>query len=137
MSKKITDKDKKDWENFLSKSDKLPDKDIFSLNKKNNKTQVIDLHGFGLDDANNKIERFIFDCYHKGFSKLRVVTGKGIHSQNYKDPYVSKNLGILKYSIPEFIKSNNDLMNVISSFEKASIEEGGDGAFYIYLKKRK
>ena len=137
MNKKITDKDKKDWENFLSKNDKLPDKDIFSSNKKNNKTQVIDLHGFGLDDANNEIERFIFDCYHKGLSKLRVVTGKGIHSQNYKDPYISKNLGILKYSIPEFIKGNNDLMNIISSFESASIEDGGDGAFYIYLKKRK
>ena len=137
MNKKITDKDKKDWENFLSNNDKLPDKDIFSSNKKNNKIQVIDLHGFGLDDANKETERFIFDCYHKGFSKLRVVTGKGIHSQNYKDPYVSKNLGILKYSIPEFIKGNNNLMNIISSFESASIEDGGDGAFYIYLKKRK
>jgi DNA-nicking Smr family endonuclease len=137
LNKKITDKDKKDWENFLSNNDKLPDKDIFSSNKKNNKIQVIDLHGFGLDDANNETERFIFDCYHKGFSKLRVVTGKGIHSQNYKDPYVSKNLGILKYSIPEFIKGNNNLMNIISSFESASIEDGGDGAFYIYLKKRK
>ena len=135
MNKKITDKDKKDWENFLSKNDKLPDKDIFFSNKISNKTQVIDLHGFGLDDANNKIERFIFDSYYKGFSKIRVVTGKGLHSQNYKDPYVSKNLGILKYSIPEFIKGNNDLMNIISSFESASIEDGGDGAFYIFLKK--
>ena len=90
-----------------------------------------------MEDANIKIRSLIYDSYDKEVNKLIIVTGKGIHSQNEKDPYVSKNLGILKYSVPDYIKNNNDLMNMISSIENADLDDGGSGAFYIYLKKKK
>ena len=134
---KISDQDKKDWQNFLSKKEKLPNKDLVQSNKKNYKSSEIDLHGFTLDEANKKIEKFILDSYENGFNKLRIVTGKGLHSNNEKDPYVSKDLSILRYSVPEYIKSNNELMNLITEFKEASIQDGGEGAFYIFLKKKK
>ncbi|NDA22451.1 MAG: DNA mismatch repair protein MutS, partial [Proteobacteria bacterium] len=97
----------------------------------------IDLHGFTLSQANKIIEEFIFKSYEEKINKLIVVTGKGLHSQNEKDPYVSKDLSILKYSVPEFIKNNKNLMNIIYEIKDANIEDGGEGAFYIYLKKNK
>tara|TARA_B100000035_G_scaffold292538_1_gene281251 strand:+ start:970 stop:1386 length:417 start_codon:yes stop_codon:yes gene_type:complete len=131
----ISDKDKKDWEAFLSKNEKLPNKDITSSAKKIYKTASIDLHGYSLDEANEAIEKFIIQSYEKGFSKIIIVTGKGLHSKNEKDPYVSKTLGILKYSVPEFIKNNVNLMKKITSISDAEIEDGGSGAFYVFLKK--
>ena len=136
MSKKITDKDKKDWEDFLSKKDKLPNKDINHIDRKSYDTKVLDLHGYNLEEANIKIENFINKSYEEEVSKLIIVTGKGLHSQNESDPYVSKDLGILKYSVPDFIKNNNELRKRISSIEDAKIEDGGSGAFYIFLKKK-
>ena len=136
MNKRITDKDKKDWEDFLSKKDKLPNKDINLLDKRVTKVITIDLHGYTLDEANKKINDLINDSYEEKVSKLIIVTGKGLHSQNDKDPYVSKKLGILKYSVPEFIKNNVELMKKISEIKNAEIEDGGSGAFYIYLKKK-
>ena len=136
MSKKITDKDKKDWEDFLSKKDKLPNKDINHIDRKSYDTKVLDLHGYNLEEANIKIENFINKSYEEEVSKLIIVTGKGLHSQNESDPYVSKDLGILKYSVPDFIKNNNELRKRNSSIEDAKIEDGGSGAFYIFLKKK-
>ena len=133
----ISDKDKKDWENFLSKKEKLSNKDHIQSNSKNFKSTEIDLHGFTLDEANKEIERFILTSYENGFHRLRIVTGKGLHSNNEKDPYVSKDLSILKYSVPEYIKNNIELMNLIVEFKEANIKEGGEGAFYILLKKKK
>ena len=136
MNKRITDKDKKDWEDFLSKKDKLPNKDINPLDKRVPKVIMIDLHGYTLDEANKKINDLINKSYEERVSKLIIVTGKGLHSQNDKDPYVSKKLGILKYSVPEFIKNNVELMKKILEIKNADIEDGGSGAFYIYLKKK-
>ena len=137
MSNFISDKDKKDWDNFLSKKETLPDKD--SNKSKNHvfKTKSFDLHGYSLDQANEKIENLINESFKKGIRKLIIVTGKGIHSKNETDPYVSKKLGILKYSVPEFIKQNQDLMKMITEIKEASHEDGGSGAFYIFLKKSK
>ena len=137
MNNDISEKDKKDWENFISSDEKLPNKDFKSSKQKSFKIKSIDLHGYTLDEANNTIEKFIHDCFKEKINKLIVVTGKGNHSQNEKDPYVSKNLGILKYSVPEFIESNKSLMNIINEIKDASIEDGGSGAFYILLKKNK
>jgi len=95
------------------------------------------LHGYTLDDANKIIENFIKQAFSQNIHKLIVVTGKGLHSQNEKDPYVSKDLGILKYSVPEFITNNTNLMNMINEITDAKIEDGGGGAFYIFLKKNK
>ena len=134
MIKKITDKDK-DWDNFLSNDETMPDKDSDQKEKLKRKNISYDLHGYSLDDANKKVEELINYSYNNGIRKLTIVTGKGIHSQNEKDPYVSKDLGILKYSVPEYIKNNNYLMNMINEIKDANIEDGGSGAFYILLKK--
>ena len=137
MNNQISDKDKKDWQNFLSKKEKLPDKDNSQTKDKSIKISEIDLHGFTLDEANKTVDRFINESYERGINKIRIVTGKGLHSDNEKNPYISKDLSILRYSIPEYIKKNNDLMKLIIEFKEATIQDGGDGAFYIHLKKNK
>ena len=137
MSNDISEKDKKDWENFVSSNEQLPNKDFKLSKKKSFKVKSIDLHGYTLEQANNAIEKFILDSFRKKINKLIVVTGKGLHSQNEKDPYVSKDLSILKYSVPEFIESNKSLMKIINEIKDASIQDGGSGAFYIFLKKNK
>ena len=137
MSNDISEKDKKDWENFISSDEQLPNKDLKLSKKKFFKVKSIDLHGNTLEEANKTIEEFIYQSFSEKINKLIVVTGKGLHSQNEKDPYVSKNLSILKYSVPEFIESNKSLMNIINEIKDASIEDGGSGAFYIFLKKNR
>jgi DNA-nicking Smr family endonuclease len=137
LTDNISNKDKKDWESFVLSKEKLFNKDS-KLNTKNFfKKKTIDLHGLTLIHANKIIEEFILKSYEENFNKLTVVTGKGLHSQNEKDPYVSKDLSILKYSVPEFIQNNKNLMNIIYEIKEANIEDGGEGAFYIYLKKNK
>jgi len=136
LTDNISEKDKKDWEKFLSSNEKLPNKDIKFKKKVSVKTRSIDLHGYTLDQANKSIENFIINSYEEKINKLIVVTGKGLHSQNEKDPYVSKDLSILKYSVPEFISKNKNLMKVINDIKDAKIEDGGTGAFYIFLKKK-
>ena len=137
MNDNISNKDKKDWDKFINSNEKLLDKDFRNIEKKNKKTRSIDLHGFTLDEANKTIENFINKAFSENINKLIIVTGKGLHSENEKDPYVSKDLGILKYSVPEFISNNASLMSMINEITDAKIEDGGTGAFYIYLKKNK
>ena len=137
MSDNISDKDKKDWQNFISSKEKILDKDFNPKVKKQLKVRSIDLHGYTLEQANNAIEKFILKSFEEEVSKLIVVTGKGIHSDVEKDPYVSKDLSILKYSVPEFINNNQNLMRVINDIQDATIEDGGSGAFYILLKKNR
>ena len=137
MNDNISDKDKKDWQNFISSKDKIVDKDFKPKQKNYLKVRSIDLHGYTLEQANNAIEQFILKAFEEEVSKLIVVTGKGIHSDVEKNPYVSKDLSILKYSVPEFINNNQNLMKLINDIQDASIEDGGSGAFYIYLRKKK
>ena len=136
MNSKISEKDKKTWEEFLSNDQKLPDKDNIQNKIIVKRTRSLDLHGKTLDEANSIIENFIKKSYEDKVQKLIIVTGKGLHSDNENDPYVSKDLGILKYSIPEFVRNNEDLMKIISNISEASVKDGGTGAFYIFLKKR-
>ena len=137
MNSKISEKDKKIWNEFLSKDQKLHNKDNFQAEIKVKKTRSLDLHGETLDEANLIVENFIKKSYQDKIHKLIIVTGKGLHSKNEKDPYVSKDLGILKYSVPQFIKNDNDLISKINKIEDANIQDGGSGAFYIFLKKKK
>jgi len=137
LSNNISNKDKEDWKRFVSGNDKLTDKEINVGKNKIEKKRTIDLHGFTLDEANKTIETFINKSFKDEVSKLIVVTGKGLHSKNESNPFVSKKLSILKYSIPEFIKSNDVLMKKIIEIKDADIKDGGSGAFYIYLKKLK
>ena len=136
MNDKISDKDKKDWENFLSSDETLPNKDIKLIKERVLKSKRIDLHGFSLEQANKALEKLINDSYDKGVSKIIVVTGKGLHSNVDKDPYVSKDLSILKYSVPQYIENNLEIMKKIIEIKDASVEDGGAGAFYIFFKKK-
>ena len=136
MSDKISDKDKKAWKNFLSSNEKLPNKDNKLNLSPNVKIKHIDLHGFTLQEANKTIEKFINDSYDHNVSKIIVVTGKGLHSSVEKDPYISKDLSILKYSVPDFIENNPDIMKKVIEIKDAKVKDGGSGAFYIFLKKK-
>ena len=139
MNNKLSDKDKKDWQDFTSSEEKVHNKDLSLLQIKIDKDLVktIDLHGFSLENANRTIDEFINRCFKTNVSKITVITGKGLRSNNINNPYVSKNLSILKNSVPEFIKSNSDLMKKIKNIKEAKAEDGGSGAFNILLKKSK
>ena len=137
MIKKISYKDKEDWENFLKNKEKIPNKDF--VNKKNirhEKIKKIDLHGYTIEEANKSVDQFINKCFDESVTKIIIITGKGLRSKNVANPYLSKDLSILKYSVPEFIESNRDLMKMIIEITDAKIEDGGSGAFYIYLKNK-
>jgi len=137
LIKKISYKDKEDWENFLKNKEKIPNKDL--VNKKNirhEKITKIDLHGYTIEEANKAVEQFIQKCFDVNITKIIVITGKGLRSKTVENPYLSKDLSILKYSVPEFIESNIDLKKMIIEITDAKIEDGGSGAFYIYLRNK-
>jgi len=136
LSKKISDKDKNDWENFLSNEEYLPNKDDIFVKKNKFKESLIDLHGYTLEEANVEIKKLIKKSYNEGINRLKIITGKGLHSENEKNPYISKKLSILRYSVPEFVKGNNDLMQLIKEIKDGEIKDGGSGVFYIYLRKK-
>ena len=137
MIKKISDKDKKDWENFLKNNEKIPSKDFFlKKNTRQEKIKKIDLHGYTLEEANKEVEQFISRSCDENVTKIIVITGKGLRSKSVSNPYLSKDLSILKYSVPEFIESNMGLTKMIIEITDARIEDGGGGAFYIFLKNK-
>ena len=136
MNSKISDKDKKDWENFLSSKENLPNKDAKNINKSKIKKITFDFHGYSLNEANDKISDLINEAFRNKVNKLVIVTGKGLHSDNENDPYISKDFGILKHSVPDYIRGSNDLMSMIDRIEDADVKDGGSGAFYIFLKKK-
>ncbi len=137
MIKIISDKDKQDWENFLKKKEKIPNKDFVNKKtKRYEKIKRIDLHGYTIEEANKAVEHFIQKCFDESVTKIIVITGKGLRSKNVDNPYLSKDLSILKYSVPEFIESNENLVKMIIEITDAKIEDGGSGAFYVYLKNK-
>ena len=131
------DKNKQDWENFLNTKEKIPNKDfILKKSIRYEKIKKIDLHGYTIEEANKAIEQFIQKCFEESVTKIIVITGKGLRSKNIENPYLSKDLSILKYSVPEFIEKNKSLTQFIIETTDAKIEDGGSGAFYIYLKNK-
>ena len=134
---KKLDKDKQDWENFLNNKQRIPNKDF--VQKKNiryEKIKKIDLHGYTIEEANKAIEQFIYKSFDENVTKIIVITGKGLRSSNIENPYLSKDLSLLKYSVPEFIENNKNLTQLIIETTDAKIEDGGSGAFYIFLKNK-
>jgi len=134
---KNLDKDKQDWEKFLNNKEKIPNKDF--IHKKNiryEKIKKIDLHGYTIEEANKAIEKFIQKSFDENVTKIIVITGKGLRSKNVENPYLSKDLSILKYSVPEFIENSKTLTQLIIETTDAKIEDGGSGAFYIFLKNK-
>jgi DNA-nicking Smr family endonuclease len=137
LSKKLSDKDKEDWQSFISNKEKLPNKDkLLKKHTQIDSTKKIDLHGFSLENANKTIDEFINKCFSEKVYRIIVITGKGLRSKNESNPYVSRDLSILKYSVPEYIESNKNLMKMIKEITDAKIEDGGSGAFYVYLKQK-
>jgi DNA-nicking Smr family endonuclease len=136
LSKKLSDKDLKDWKNFVKSKDKVHSKDEVNKHSvnKNKSTFVIDLHGFSLDQANKFVEKTIYDCFENQISKVNIITGKGMRSKSTEDPYKSSKLSILKHSIPEFISKNIDLMKLVKNIE--NIDEKNSGSFSVYLKSK-
>ena len=137
MSKKISNKDKQDWEKFLNSEEKISNKELINNKiKRYKKIKKIDLHGYTIEEANKIIEQFIEKSFNENVTKIIVITGKGLRSKNLVNPYLSKDLSILKYSVPEFIENNKSLTQFIIEITDAKIEDGGSGAFYIYLKNK-
>ena len=134
MTNKLSDKDKKDWQNFLDSSEKLQIKDSYQLNDKIISERSIDLHGYTLEEANKQISKFIDNCYINKVKKVNIITGKGMRSKNLENPYQSKDLSILKYSVPEYIKYNAELMNKIIKIDFESVNSPAKGNFDIFLK---
>ena len=133
MNKKLSNKDLKDWENFVKSNEKIQNKDNSREEIKYKKEATIDLHGFTLEQANRRVEKFITDCFKQKVLKLNIITGKGLRSKVDQNPYQSKDLGILKYSIPEFIKSNSELMKIIKKIDD-QVDNKNSGFFSVFLK---
>ncbi len=137
MTDKLSDKDKKDWQDFLNSSDKLDIKDKEkSISSNLNTERTIDLHGYTLEEANIKIFKFIEKCFNQNISKINVITGKGLRSKNIDDPYQSSDLSILKHSVPNFISKNKNLMSKISKIDYNAVKSSSKGSFDIILKKK-
>ena len=134
MTNKLSDKDKKDWQKFLDSSEKLQSKDVDQVNNQIISERSIDLHGYTLEEANKKISKFIENCYVNKVKKINVITGKGMRSKNLDDPYQSTDLSILKYSVPEFVKNNSELMKKIIRIDLESVNSPSKGNFDIFLK---
>ena len=141
MKKKsfISSKDKKDWINFTEQmgSIKAKESDLIKENIQTRRVKKLDLHGYSLSEANRVVKNFIIKSFNGGYKKLLIVTGKGLRSKSHNNPYFSEKLSVLKYSVPEYIKNDEDLNNKIIRITEADIKDGGEGAIYIFLKNNK
>ena len=138
MKKKeeIPDEEKKIWEEYLKNPKDLFDKELEDKKKNNQANRYrFDLHGFTLLEANKKVRKLITYCQLNGYKEVLLITGKGLHSNTDQNTYVSKELSKLKFAIPEYIKNQKDLAEKIVSMEPAQINDGGEGAIIIKLKK--
>ena len=139
MKKKysVTSKDKKDWIAFTKRLENVYDKnvDFIKQNTTINKIRKLDLNGLSLNEANKIVKKFVIQSFEEGYRKLLIITGKGLRSQIHKNPYLSERMNVLKHSVPEFIKNDEDLLEKISSISTADLKDGGEGAFYIFLRK--
>ena len=141
MKKKYSasSKDKKDWADFTKQMSNISVKesDFLEENQQKIKVRKLDLHGYSLDDANKVIKKFIIESFNKRYNKILIVTGKGLRSKSYDNPYISKNLSILKNSVPEYIKNDENLNSIINKITQADQKDGGEGAINIFLKNKK
>jgi len=135
----VTSKDKKDWVDFTKQIGNISPKqaDLSRENIEINKVQKLDLHGFSLNESNKIVKKFVIESFNRGYKKLLVVTGKGLRSKSHNNPYLSEKLSVLKYSVPDYIKNDENLSNKINRISTADIKDGGEGAIYIFLKNNK
>ena len=139
MKKKyvVSSKDKKDWTDFTKQIGNISPKedDLLQANIEINKVPKLDLHGFSLSQSNKIVKKFIIESFNRGYKKLLIITGKGLRSKVHQNPYLSEQMNVLKHSVPEFIKNDEDLFEKINRISTADLKDGGEGAFYILLKK--
>ena len=135
----ISSKDKKDWVAFTKQMGniKAKESDLLKENIKLSEVKKLDLHEFSLIEANKIVKNFIINSFNSGYKKLLIVTGKGLRSKSHDNPYLSEKLSVLKYSVREYIKNDENLANKINSISTADIKDGGEGAIYIFLKNNK
>jgi len=133
----VATKDRNDWISFTKKMGSITDKEVDSVqqNLKINKVPKLDLHGLSLNEANKEVKKFIIESFQDGYKKLLIITGKGLRSKSHNNPYLSEQMNVLKHSVPEFIKNDEDLYEKISRISTADLKDGGEGAFYIFLRK--
>ena len=136
--KLVTSKDTKDWNNFINNTDSVYDKDFAESTSyiETNKAKKIDLHGFSISKANEEVKNFLIKSYEEGYKKIIIITGKGSRSKVHGDPYRSDKMSILRYSVQNFIENEIDLMAIVKKISKADIKDGGEGAFYLFLKNK-
>ena len=138
MKKKyvVSSNDKKDWTDFTKQIGNISPKedDLLQANIETNKVPKLDLHGFSLSQSNKIVKKFIIESFEGGYKKLLIITGKGLRSKVHKNPYLSEQMNVLKYSVPAFIKNDEDLFNKIKKMSNADLKDGGEGAFYIFLR---
>ena len=132
--KGLSQEDKKTWEDYIKDPSDIYDKDTNNRKVIRKERFKFDLDGFTLDDANKKVRQILLFCVEKKYKELLLITGKGLHSTSDKDAYISKDLGKLKYSVPEFIKSDIELNKLIISIKEAKVKDGGEGAILIKFK---
>ena len=131
--------DKKDWDEFTKQIGNIGPKEVDfpHQNIETNKIRKLDLHGFSLTESNKVVKKFIDESFECGYKKLLIITGKGLRSKSYENPYISEKLSVLKYSVPEFIKNDENLNSKINRISVASVKDGGEGTIYIYLNSDK
>ena len=141
MKKKstVSSKDKKEWIDFTKQIGNIHPKeaDFSQTNTRINKVRKLDLHGYSISESNKIVKKFIVESFDCGYKKLLIVTGKGSRSKSYENPYISEKLSVLRYSVPEFIRNDENLDNKINRISTADIKDGGEGAIYIFLKNNK
>ena len=137
MTTKISDKEKDDWFKFVNNNERVENKDTGTIENPIIQQKILDLHGYTIRDANLAVSNLILNSYNEGVKKLKIITGKGMRSNNLNDPYKSKDLSILKYAVPYFILGENKLMDMIEKLNIDQVENLNSGQFDIYLKQKK
>ena len=141
MKKKhvVSSKDKKDWIDFTKQISNISSKetDFLQNNTEINKVRKLDLHGFSLSESNKIVKKFVVESFDQGYKKLLIITGKGLRSKSYDNPYISEKFSVLRYAVPEFINNDESLNNKVRKISIADIKNGGEGAIYIFLKSNK
>jgi len=132
-------KNKKDWIAFTKQINNISPKeaDFLPIKTQENKVPKLDLHGFSLSESNKIVKKFIVQSFDQGYKKLLIITGKGLRSKSYDNPYISEKLSVLRYSVPEFINQDENLSNKVEKISIANVKDGGEGAIYIFLKNNK
>ena len=96
----------------------------------------IDFHGKTLLESEELFSSTVLSCHQKGMRCLLFVTGKGLFKKKGLGEHTSPKLyyGVIRSAFTSWVNSKK-FSKYILSYEKASTHHGGEGAFYVYLRK--